>query len=153
MARGITYAVYVLPVIFSVIFGSIVMADILQDPGRELNLMRIGEIKTTSHDETIKIIGLQKQYSTSEPVKIQVMVDDESFRCGDLYVTIYTSSKNAVAQSGYFEQCFDAQNQFLPLTEKFSEIVDISGDYEIVAEILDKNQKNSITTSEKFTVK
>ncbi|MFZ8908693.1 MAG: hypothetical protein ACO2YR_07220 [Nitrosopumilaceae archaeon] len=154
MARGVTYVVYVLPIVFSVIFGSIVMADILQEPDRELNFMRFGEFEATSHNDSIEIIGLKKQYSTTEPIQIQVIVDDTKFGCGDLYVTIYTASgKSAVTQSGYFEQCFDDVNRFLPINERFSEIVDTAGQYEIVAEILDQNQKNSITTSEKFTVK
>ena len=130
------------------------MADILQDPSRELNLMRFGEFELTSHNESIEIIGLKNQYSSSEPVQIQVIVDDSSFTCGDLYVTIYADNgKTAITQSGYFEQCFDADNRFLPLDERFSEIIDTAGQYEITAEILDQNQKNSITTSEKFTVK
>jgi hypothetical protein len=154
MARTVIYVVYVLPVVFSLIFGSIVMTDILQEPGRELNLLRVGSIGENSHDEPIEIIGLEKQYSISEPVQIQVIVNDLSFSCGDLYVTIYTSGKeNAVTQSGYFEQCFDDDIQFLPVKEKFSEIVDTPGRYELVVDILDKNQKNSITTSEEFTVK
>jgi len=154
LARGVTYVVYVLPVVFSVIFGLIVMVDILQDPGRELNLMRFGEIEGILHNDSIEIIGLKNQYSSSEPVQIQVIVDDSSFTCGDLYVTIYgDNGENAVTQSGYFEQCFDADNRFLPINERFSEIVDKAGNYEIVAEFLDRNQKNSITTSEKFTVK
>ena len=153
MANRVTYVVYVLPVVFSLIFGSIVMVDILQEPGRELNLLRVGSIGENSRDETIEIIGLEKQYSISEPVQIQVLVDDLSFSCGDLYVTIYTFGKeNAVTQSGYFKQCFD-DNSFLPLKENFSEIVDTPGRYELVVDVLDKNQKNSITTSEEFTVK
>ena len=129
------------------------MVDILQEPGRELNLLRVGSIGESSHDKTIKIIGLEKQYSISEPVQIQVVVDDLSFSCGDLYVTIYTFGKeNAITQSGYFKQCFD-NNSFLPLKENFSEIVDTPGRYEVVVDVLDKNQKNSITTSEEFTVK
>lgn len=154
MARVGTYVVYVLPIIFSIIFGSIVMADILQEPGRELNLMRFNSIGEISHNEQIQIIGLEEQYSISNPVQIQVIVDDESFSCGDLYVTIYSSEKeNAITQGGYFEQCFDDINRFLPLRERFSEVIDAPGQYEIVAEMLDQNQKNSITTSEKFTVK
>ncbi len=154
MARGVTYVVYVLPIVFSVIFGSIVMVDILQDSGRELNLLQIGSIGESSPNESIKIIGLEQQYSISEPVQIQVIVDDLSFSCGDLYVTIYTSGKeNSVTQSGYFEQCFDDKNPFLPNKERFSEIIDTPGQYELVVDMLDKNQKNSITTSEKFTVK
>jgi hypothetical protein len=154
MARGVTYVVYVLPVVFSVIFGSIVMVDIIQDPGRELNLLQVATIEERPHNEPLEIIGLKKQYSISEPIQIQVIVDDLSFSCGDLYITIFTSEKeNAVTQSGYFIQCFDDKNRFLPIKDRFSEVVDTPGQYELVVDILDKNQKNSITTSEKFTVK
>jgi hypothetical protein len=154
MARGVTYVVYVLPIVFSVIFGSIVMVDILQNSGRELNLLQFGSIGESSPNESLRIIGLKQQYSISEPVQIQVIVDDLSFSCGDLYVTIYTSGKeNAITQSGYFEQCFDNNNQFLPNKERFSEIVATPGQYELVVDMVSKNQKNSITTSEKFTVK
>ena len=62
MVKGVTYVVYVLPVVFSIIFGSIVMADILQEPGRELNLLRIDSIGDNSHDEPLKIIGLEKYW-------------------------------------------------------------------------------------------
>ncbi len=154
MARGGTYVVYVLPVVFSVIFGSVVMVDILQDPGRDLNLLQVGLIEERLQSEPLEIIGLEKEYSISEPVQIQVIVDDQIFSCGDLYITIYTSEKeNAVTQSGYFIQCFDDNNPFLPIKDRFSEVIDTPGQYELVVDMLDRNQKNSITTSEKFTVK
>jgi hypothetical protein len=154
MVRGVTYVVYVIPVVFSLIFGSIVMADILQEPGRELNLLQFDSIGEKTHSQSIEIIGLEKEYSTSEPIQIQVIVEDSSFSCGDLYVTIYTSGKkNSITQSGYFEQCFDANNQFLPIRERFSEIIETPGKYEIVADMLDQNQKNSITIGKEFTVK
>jgi len=154
MAKGVIYIVYVLPVVLSFIFGTIVISDVLQDPGRELNLFQVGSIEEISYNETFEIIGLKKQYSISEPVQIQVIIDDISFLCGDLYVTIYTSGKeNVVTQSGYFEQCFDTHIAHLPINETFSEIVDKPGRYELVVEILDKSQKNSITRSEEFTVK
>jgi len=152
MARGVTYVVYVLPVVFSVIFGTIVMADILSQPDRELNMMRFGSFESSSHSEGIQIIGLENQYNLIDPVRIQVIIDD-SYSCGDLYITIYDSEKNAITQSGYFKQCLDETNPFLPVKESFSERIDSPGQYEIVADMLDKNQKNSITTSEKFTVK
>jgi len=154
LAKGVTYVVYVLPVVFSLIFGSVVMADILQEPGRELNLLRVGSIGGNLHDDSLKIIGLETQYSISEPIQIQVFVEEQSFSCGDLYITIYTFGKeNAVTQSGYFKQCFDDSNQFLPIEERFSEIIDIPGRYELVVDVLDANQENSITTSGEFTVK
>ncbi|HUU47384.1 MAG TPA: hypothetical protein VMW55_01230 [Nitrosopumilaceae archaeon] len=153
MVKRVTYVVFVLPVVLSLFLGSIVMLDILQKPDRELNLFRVDPIGKTSHNESIEIIGLKKQYSISEPVQIQVIIDDLSFACGDLYVTIFTPAKNVITQSGYFEQCFDINNAHLPTNEEFSEIVDAPGRYELEVKILDRNQKNSITTSEEFTVK
>lgn len=129
------------------------MLDILQDPERELNLLQVDSIGEITQNESIEIIGLKKQYTISESVQVQVVIDDLSFSCGDLYVTIITPAKNVITQSGYFEQCFDAENAFLPTNEKFSEIVDTPGRYELEVKILDRNQKNSITTSEQFTVK
>ncbi len=153
MVRGGTYVVFVLPVVFSVLFGSIVMLDILQEPGRELNLLQVGSIGEKLQGEPMKIIGLEKQYSISEPVQIQVIVEDPSFSCGDLYVTIYASDEKAITQSGYFNQCFDSNDPFLPNDETFSEVLGNAGEYKLVVDLLDQNQKNSITTSEKFTVK
>ena len=153
MVMRVTYVVFVLPVIFSLLFGSIVMVDILQKPDRELNLFQVDFIVETSNNESIEIMGLKKQYSLSEPVQIQVIINDLSFACGDLYVTIFTPAKNVITQSGYFEQCFDIPNAYLPTNEEFSEIVDAPGRYELEVKILDRNQKNSITTSEEFTVK
>jgi hypothetical protein len=154
LVKGVTYVVYVLPVVFSLIFGSVVMADILQEPGRELNLLRVGSIGGNLHDDPLKIIGLETQYSISEPIQIQVFVEEQSFSCGDLYVTIYIVGKeNAVTQSGYFKQCFDDSNQFLPIEDQFSEIIDIPGRYELVVDMLDNDQENSITTSGEFIVK
>ncbi len=154
MAKGITFVVYVLPVALSLIFGTIVISGILQEPDRELNFAQMGSFGNISLDKPLKIIGLQKQYSTSDPVQIQVIIEDISFSCGDLYISIYTlGNSNVITQSGYFEQCFDSENPFLPNNARFSEIVDNPGRYEIVVEFLDKDQENSITTSEEFNVK
>ena len=154
MVKGVTYAVYVLPVVFSLIFGSIVLTEILQEPGRELNLMQTGTLKEISKSDKIEIFGLKSQYSTTEPIQIQVSINDPSLSCGDLYVTIYqVGNDKSITQSGYFEQCYESANSFLPLDDKFSETINTPGNYELVVDMLDKNQKNSITTSEKFTVK
>ena len=142
--------VYLFPVIISVIIGSAVLGAILQEPGRELNMMPGKFSLHTSHEE-IKIIGLSSQYFTSDPVNIQVKVTDSSFDCGDLYVTIYSSGNNVVTQGGFFEQCFEGKN-ILPIDDKFSEIIDTPGTYEIVAEMVSKELKN-ISTKGVFTVK
>jgi len=154
MATKKVLVVFVLPVIFSLIFGSAVMADILQKPDRELNMWPVSSSEGFSNNyDPIEIIGLAKQYSTSEPIEIQVKIDDSSFDCGDLYVTIYSSGKNdVITQSGFLEQCFEHGNTVLPIGDKFSIVIDTSGSYEIVAEMISKKLMN-ISTSEVFTVK
>jgi len=146
--------VFVLPVIFSVIFGSAVMNDILQKPDRELNMWPMSYSEGFSNNyDPIEIIGLSKQYSTSEPIEIEVKINDSSFDCGDLYVTIYSSGKNnVITQSGFLEQCFEKGNAVLPVGDKFSIVIDTTGSYEIVAEMVSKKLTN-ISTSEVFTVK
>ena len=84
--------VFVLPIIFSIIFGSAVMVDILQKPDRELNMWPMSFSEgSSSHDSSLKIIGLSNQYLVTEPIEVQVKVTDSSFNCGDLYITIYYS--------------------------------------------------------------
>jgi hypothetical protein len=146
------FLVFGLPVILSVIFGSAVMNDILQEPNRELNMWPMSYSEGSSHNDMIEVIGLSHQYTTSEPVDIKINVNDNSFDCGDLYVTIYSSGQNVVTQSGYFEQCFVQGNYLLPIGDTFSEIIDTPGSYEIVAEMVSKELKN-ISIRGIFTVK
>jgi hypothetical protein len=153
--RGIVYVVFVLPIISSIIFGALVLNGILiEEPDRKLNMWQFDSTFVLTHD--VEILGLEKQYSRSDPVEIQVTIDDSLFDCGDLYITIYdvsSLSKQVVTQSGFFEQCFAKNNSVLPIGDEFSEIVDKSGNYEIVVQMLDKNGKNSISSSAKFAVK
>jgi hypothetical protein len=148
------FVIFVLPVIFSIVFGSVVLTDILQKPDRELNMWPMSSSEGfSSHKSPIEIIGLSKQYSTSQPVEIQVKIDDLSFNCGDLYVTIYSSgTSDVVVQGGFLEQCFEKGTQIIPIGDKFSEIIDNPGSYEIVAEMVSKELKN-ISTRGTFTIK
>jgi len=154
MATKKVFVIFVLPVIFSLVFGSVVFADILQKPDRELNMwpMSFSE-EISSSNVSLEIIGLSQQYSKSEPIEIQVKVDDSSFDCGDLYVTIYSAGKNdVITQGGFFEQCFENGNNILPVGDAFSQVIDIPGSYEIVAEMVSKDLMNT-SSSETFTVK
>ena len=152
MASSKVIIVFVLPVIFSIIFGSAVMADTLQKPDRELNMWPMTFSGNSSHDSDIKIIGLENQYSISEPVQIQVKINDSSFSCGDLYITIYASgSSDVVTQGGFFNQCVKNGN-LLPNNDNFSKIVDSPGSYKIVADVVSTDLSN-ISTSGIFTVK
>jgi len=148
------FVVFVLPIIFSLVFGSAVMADILQKPDRELNMWPMSFSEGFSSNNTqIEIIGLSQQYSTSEPIEIQVKINDTSFDCGDLYVTIYSTGKNdIITQGGFFEQCFEEGTKTIPIGDKFSIVIDTPGSYEIIAEMVSKKLMN-VSTSEIFTVK
>lgn len=158
MATKIVFVVFVLPVIFSLIFGSVVMADILQKPGRELNFMpgsySSHESPGHSNDKSsITIVGLSSQYSTTDPVEIQVNVSDNSLNCADLYITIYSTLDNEViTQNGFFSQCFNNENEFLPLDDEFSKVIDEPGSYTITIDMISTDLKN-ISTSAVFTVK
>ena len=153
MATRLVYVVFILPIVLSIAFGSVVMADILQSSDRELNMWRVGSTNTIIHDKSIQIIGLEKQYLASTPIEIQVNVDDPFFDCGDLYVVIYSGKNTVITQSGFFKQCFDKNNVLLPIDDVFSEIIDAPGQYELVVKMNDQNQKSSITASGKFTIK
>ena len=153
MTTRLAYVVFILPIVLSIAFGSVVMADILQSSDRELNMWRVGSTNTIIHDKSIQIIGLEKQYLASTPIEIQVNVDDPFFDCGDLYVVIYSGKNTVITQSGFFKQCFDETNVLLPIDDEFSEIIDTPGQYELVVKMNDQNQKSSITASGKFTIK
>jgi len=152
MASSRIIVVFVLPVIFSIIFGSAVMGDTLQKPDRELNMWPMTFSGNSSHDSDIKIIGLANQYSVSEPIEIQVKINDSSFTCVDLYVTVYVSgSSDVVTQSGFFNQCVK-NGTLLPNNDVFSKIIDSPGSYKLVADIVSTDLSNTSTTGT-FTIK
>ncbi len=155
--QKVVFAVFLIPAIVSVLFGGFVLGEILKKPERELDMLPFdfsGKFVSSSGD--MKIIGLQEEYSISTPIEISVSVSDPIFDCGDLYITIYDVSKlpkEVVTQSGFFDQCYEKNNLVMPIDDKFSELVDSPGQYEIVSEINDKAYKNSLTTNERFIVK
>ena len=145
--------VFVLPVIFSIIFGSAVMADILQKPDRELNMWPMSFSEgSSSHDSSLKIIGLSNQYLVTEPIEVQVKVTDSSFNCGDLYITIYSSGNNdVITQGGFFNQCLKNGDLF-PINDKFSKIISVPGSYELVVDLTSDGLSN-ISVTGTFTIK
>ena len=152
MASARVFVVFVLPVIFSIVIGAVVLSGILQNPDRELNLWPMSSEGFSSNSSPIQIIGLLKQYSTSEPIEVQVKISDSSYSCGDLYVTIHSSGKSdVITQGGFFEQCFE-ENNILPIEDSFSKVIETPGSYELVTEMVSKDLKN-ISTKGTFTVK
>jgi len=147
------FVVFILPIIFSVVAGTVVMADILQKPDRELNMWPMSSQNSIVHDPSIQIIGLSNHYSVSEPIEIQVKINDSSYSCGDLYVTIYPAGKSdAVAQAGFFNQCFENGSNLLPIDDNFSKIINTPGSYQMVADMVSNDLLN-ISTSGIFTIK
>ena len=154
--RNIAFVVFLFPVVISIFFGSIVLGEVLKSPERELVMWPFEfSDKIVVSSGVITIIGLDDELSKSQPIKITVSVSDPIFDCGDLYITIYDISKTpkeVVTQSAFFGQCYSKNNLVMPIDDEFSEIID-SGQYEIVAEINDKEFKKTLTTSETFIVK
>ena len=129
------------------------MADILQKPDRELNMWPMSSHDSIDHDSSIRIIGLSNHYSVSEPIEIQVKIDDSSYSCGDLYITIYPAGKSdAVAQAGFFNQCFENGSNLLPIDDSFSKVINTPGSYQIVADMVSEDLLN-ISTTGLFTIK
>ena len=154
MATKRVLVVFVLPVVFSLIFGSVVMADILQKPDRELNMWPMSSDGDKSHQEkSFEILNLSSQYSVNEPIEIQIKVNDPSFDCGDLYITIYSSSTNdVITQGGFLEQCFMNTNSLIPINDNFSASIGTSGSYKLVVDMVSKDLSN-ISSSYEFNVK
>ena len=157
MAKKVVFLVFLLPVIFSLIFGSAVLGEVLTKPDRELNMWNFSfsDSKVIKHNN-IEILGLQNQYTPIIPVEIMVKINTPTFDCGDFYITIYDLNsvpKQVLTQAGFFDQCYEANSNLLPIDDEFSVFVDKPGSYEIVVEINDKQQKIKDSISTKFTVK
>ena len=149
--------VFVFPVVISISFGALVLSDVLLQPDRNLNMWQFVNTKQPSQtgDKDIIIQNLLNSYSTSIPVSITVGINNTAFDCGDLYITIYdldTSPKQVVAQNGYFLECFVENNSSLPIDDTFSQIIGKSGNYEIMTEMKDKNNQNTISATAHFKV-
>ncbi|HJM79064.1 MAG TPA: hypothetical protein QF656_00795 [Nitrosopumilus sp.] len=153
MASTRQIVVFVLPVIFSIAFGSIVMADTVQKPDRELNMWPMSFSEgDSSHNSKFEFIGLSNHYLNSEPIEIQVKINDSTFSCGDLYITIYNSENDEIiTQDGFFNQCIENGN-FFPNDDKFSKVITTSGSYKITADMISKDL-SEISAVGIFTIK
>ena len=146
------FIVYILPIILSISLGTLVMAEALNDPERELNMWQFDStISTSQQGEKLTIIGLEKVYSTLDSVQFEIKVGNSDFTCGDLYITVFDGDV-VITQSGYMQQCF-TQNQHIPIDDKYSETISQPGDYKILIEVFDQNYKDSLSYVANITVK
>ncbi|MDE1763021.1 MAG: hypothetical protein KGH88_02110 [Thaumarchaeota archaeon] len=155
-ARKIAYVVFVLPVVISIILGGYVLSNVLAQPDRHLNMWQFNFTSAPGQvgSQDIRIINLNSSYPAGAPLNFIVRVNNTSFDCGDLYMTIYNMSpKHVVAQNAYFSQCFATGSLTLPVHETFSPVLNTTGDYQIVADMKDKSYQNSINVTAGFSVR
>lgn len=139
-------AVFVIPIVFSFVYGGAVLSLALQNPDRTFEF-------SGTESSSIQIIQLQNEYTSSDAITAQVSVNDPEFNCGDLYMTIYdvSTAKKAVKQGAFFDQCYDSGGT-LPVTDKFSEKLD-PGKYLLEVQLFDKEGDKFLSSSQKFTVR
>ena len=128
MARGVAYAVFVLPVIFTVTFSTAVLAGALDTMDRELNMWPGGSHESSPADGEIAIIGLHQEYAESEAIEFQIDVTEALYDCGTLDIRMYDSTGGLVEERAYESQCFAAESLPLPL-EGFSTAAGPPGSY------------------------
>ena len=155
--KKIAYLVFVFPVIASLIFGGFVLSNVLGQPDRQLNMwqFKIAPETVQQGDKEIRLLNIGDSYSVSTPIVFNVMVTNSAFDCGDLYMTIYdptTSPKQVIVQHAYFSQCFVQGNSTLPIQDVFSPVIDKAGLYQIVVEMKDKTNQNSISVKANFKI-
>jgi hypothetical protein len=143
----VTIAVFVIPIVFSFIYGGAVLSLALQEPNR-------GFESPQTQLTSIEITQLQNEYSSSDAISAQVSVRDPAFSCGDLYMTIYdvsSAQRKAVKQGAFFDQCYDSSGS-LPVGDKFSERLE-AGQYLLEVQLFDQNGDRFLSTNQKFTVR
>jgi len=141
-SKGI--ALFVIPIIFSFVYGGLVLGSAMQGP-------RVDSMTTQS--STLEILELQGSYASEERVSVKISVSDASYDCGDLYITVYDvagGAKKAVKQGAFFDQCYGASGT-LPISEKFSENFD-AGQYSLEAQLFDKTGDKFLSATQKFSV-
>lgn len=151
--RSTAFIVFLFPLVSTIMFGTLVMGEVLKLPERELKLLQINEEKLQNN--AIKINGIKNEYETSSPINVNILVEDQSFECGDLFLSIYkivSTTKELITQSGFFGQCFIRNNVTLPINDEFVEIINSEGEYEIIVEMHDKHYKKLAIASHKFLV-
>ena len=159
MASRRTFVIFVLPIILSLSLATAVMADVLDKPGREMQMwppQSSGGHGTAyvpvphSSDDGILIVGLSESYRAGGQIAVGVSVSDASFDCGDLYITIYDRDGAVLAQEASFEQCFADAGIDLPVGGNFEAAVGSPGSYVIVAEM--RHDGETISAPGEFVV-
>ena len=156
MVKASAFAIYILPIVFSVSLGTAVMAETLSDSERELNFLQFdGKDYATTSTNGLSLIGFSSEIAQNSNLEFSITFSNSDFNCGDLYITIYdvsTSEKQVLTQSGYLKQCFIQNNNVLPVGENYSELISKPGLYEIYVEIFDEKYSKNMSITQTLRV-
>ena len=152
------FLIFLLPAAVSLPFAIFVLDIILENPDRSINMMQFNANNDAiQNNNDIRIINLQNEYSLSSHIKINVMINNDIFDCGDLFVNVYDlnhDQKQLFMQTGYFNQCFTQSTNMIPISDSIIiEQLPQSGTYEIVIEMHDKTYKKTIIARNTFAIK
>lgn len=156
MVSGRVFVVFILPIILSVTLATAVMADVLDKPGRSLQMWPPpqsgghGSHDNLPVDTGIDITGLPESHPVGEQLSLRIIVSDVSFDCGDLYVTLLNEDETVLTQGAFFTQCFAESGIDLPAGDNFAVSIDTPGHYTIVAEM--RSEQGVISTLGEFVV-
>lgn len=152
---GMAFFVFLLPVVGSLLIGTLVLNEILKEPDRNLNVVPFQiEDEHEILKDSLKIIDFKKEYSKKTPFELHVLVSDEIFECGDLYVNIYDfNSRKMVDHKEFYGQCFLKYDSLLPIDDILNIQIDSEGIYEIEILIIDKHKNQKTSINERFIVK
>jgi hypothetical protein len=134
MARGSAYVVFVLPVVFTIVFSTTVLAGALDTMDRELNMWPGGSHESAPADGEMTITGLHREYAESEAIEFQIDIAEARYDCGTLDIRMYDSMGELVEERSYESQCFAAESLSLPL-EGFSTVAGPPGSYTLTITI------------------
>ncbi len=144
--RGTAVAAFVIPIVFSFVFGGSVLSMALGNaPGNAV----------PQSTGSMSITGLGDDYPAPADVVAQISVSDPTYDCGDLYLTVFdvsVSPKKSVGQHAFFDQCYGTGGT-IPLDEEFAQKIEKPGQYSLVAQLFDKDGNKFLTAEKNITVK
>lgn len=144
--RGTAVAAFVIPIVFSFVFGGSVLSLALSNTPNSAIIPQSGSMSIT---------GIENDYTAPVNVIAQISVSDPAYDCGDLYLTVFdvsASPKKSVGQHAFFDQCYGTSGT-LPLNEEFAQKIEKPGQYSLVAQLFDKDGNKFLTSEKNLTVK
>lgn len=145
--RGTAVAAFVIPIVFSFVFGGVVLSLALG------NTPSSGTVSQSSG--SISITGIGNDYTAPVNVAAQISVSDPAYDCGDLYLTVFdvsVSPRKSIGQHAFFDQCYGTSGT-IPLNEEFAQKIEKPGQYLLVAQLFDKDGNKFLTSEKNLTVK